>query len=144
MRVMIPSAQQLPTIFLFAAICLGLGFGALRLGPRRPWADTGLLALMTGLGLLPPLLLVLRVLHVPLTWWVLLAAASLSAALAILRPRAKRPGPKAPVPAARPRTAQSKPQARRAPWVAIAVLAAAWLTGMLYIGAARNPWLEDD
>jgi hypothetical protein len=144
MRVLIPSAQQIPTILLFVGICLGLGFGALRWGPRRGWVDMGLLSQVTGLGLLPPLLLLLRLAHLPLTWWVLLAAAGLGSSVAILRRRPSRRDAKPARAAPAPRTADRGRRASRGPWVVIAVLAAAWLTGMLYIGAARNPWLEDD
>src|SRR5262249_36122110 len=109
---------------------------------------TLLLALSIGLGLLPPLLLVLRLAHAPLRWWLVLGiAAAGPLALAIRGATARRtrppPAPPAPKPAPKSR-APRRSRPPRAPAVVIAALAAAWLAGMLYAGAARNPWLEDD
>ncbi len=117
----------LATAAIFAPLVGGLGLGALRLSAPRSWPERLALAFPVGLGLWPPAVLVLRLFHLPLDWRLMGSLGLAGVALAIAD---RRPAP-------------AVPRARMASLAAAAALAAA-LAGVMYSGATRYPYLEDD
>lgn len=114
-------------VSLFTVLVGGLGLGALRLVDPRAWPERLALALPVGLGAWPFAVLALRLLHLPLDWRVagLVGLAGIGLSLADRR------------------RAPALAEPRAAGLVVAAALAAA-LAAVMYAGATRYPYLEDD
>lgn len=115
------------TVVAFAVIVGGLGLAGLRASTPRSWPERLVLALPVGLCLWPLAVLALRLVHLPLDWRIVGALGLAGFALGVADGRA----------------APALPPPRLAALAAAGVLAAA-LAAVMYFGATRYPYLEDD
>jgi hypothetical protein len=116
------------TLSAFIFITFGLGYTALLLTKPKPIIDTVLLSLVIGLGMLPLAILALRILHVPMDLLVLILLAAVGPVYGIIK--AKR------------MTGKVTPTRYIA--IGVVLIAATLIAAMMYIGATKYPYLEND
>ena len=119
------AAELLTTIVTFVLLSGGLGSIVLPAAEDDP-VEKVLLAIVIGLGTLPLVILLFRVLHVPLDVRIFLALGIIAAGLRVLRRR----------------RVTMLGRVRVAP--AAALLSAGLLAWIMYVGATKYPYLEDD
>jgi hypothetical protein len=117
----------LSTVATFLILVGGLGSAVLLLTDGKDWVEKILLSICIGLGTLAPLILLFRILHIPLDirFFLILAVAGPAIWTFRKRPSAKATSKTTVVPAA-------------------ALLSAVLLAWIMYVGAIRYPYLEDD
>ena len=120
------ASDLLITTVTFLLLSAGLGSIVLPCAADDDPVEKALLALGIGLGTLPLVILLFRVLHVPLDIRILLTLGIMAAGLRIVRGR---------------RVVRSERATSAAP---AALLLAGLLAWILYVGATKYPYLEDD
>ena len=121
------SADTLFSVATFLVLSAGLGSAVLLLAKRRDWAESLLLSIGIGLGTLPLLILLFRILHVPLDIRVFLTLAAVGPAICVFR-----------------KNRWATPTLQRGAILGGALLIALLLAWIMYVGATRYPYLEDD
>lgn len=121
-----PTAILTTSIFLFMAF--GFGYAALLLARPKPLVDTILLSLVVGLGMLPLVILLLRILHIPMDVRILIFLAAVGPAIGIWFSRKP----------------TGKVSIQRYACIGIVLIAAVLVAAMMYIGATTYPYLEND
>lgn len=116
------------TLVIFIVISLGLGYTALLLAKPQPVLETLALSFVIGIAILPLLLLLLRALHVPLDVRIIGPLSLVGVAVGMWRRH----------------VGSWKMPAVRAVAICVAIVSMLLVTKMMYDGALRYPYLEDD
>jgi hypothetical protein len=118
----------LSTVATFLIMAGGLGAAGLLLADGKKWIDGMLLSICIGLGTLPPVILLSRILHIPLDIRIVLMLSAVGPVIWMLRKR---------------HSAKWTSAASALPSAA-ALLLALLLAWIMYVGAIKYPYLEDD